>query len=69
MQRIWIPITRIVDYPRDNFRSLPAEIGSTAPLARIVLPRRFVFPREVTSTNACSPVLPPLITALDEVVG
>ncbi len=45
------PITSVVTFPVDRFRSYPAEIGSSAPLDPVLPTRRFEFPQEATITT------------------
>jgi hypothetical protein len=55
------PITSVVTFPTQKFRSFPAEIGSSAPLVPVQPPRRMEFPQEqsITAPEVVVPLVEP----------
>jgi hypothetical protein len=46
----YIRVVPVMVFPLGNFRSLPAEVGTSAPLNPVPAPRRFEYPQEMTLT-------------------
>lgn len=51
MKSGFTPITSVVTFPVDKFRSYPAGVGSSAPLDPVLPTRRLEFPQEATITT------------------
>ena len=46
----YIRVVPITVFPLGNFRSLPAQVGTSAPLNPVRPPRHFEYPQEMTIT-------------------
>jgi hypothetical protein len=68
MKSDFTPITSVVTFSVDKFRSFPAEIGSSAPLDPVKAPERFEFPQQQTLT-APELVLPPMAAVYETIPG